>query len=401
MAYDAITIDTNMAIQGGLNLEAGLLGQLTQFKDGQVDVVLSEIVTREIHKHLVQQVKKARDSFVNAAARAEEVQLTSGEAAAALKAQAAALDQPRAVAGARLTRYLEATGAEQVPANLASMDAVVRGYFSSSAPFEAAGAKKSEFPDAIALLSIEAWAKRSGKKVLAVSEDGGWRAFGEKSEYIDVETDFATALEILQEHADAAEKALAALLVGVEAGEHPDLAGDIESHLSRSLSEWRFTAEGGGSFYLEVDSVELELGSFAFEKVGEEYDITVVRIGSNLVAARIGVTIAATARADFSLAAWDSVDKEYMDMGGQSAERDVEFEGAILLTLVGDIADAPGDMEVEKIEVVEAVETIDFGEIEFDHDDEDYEAWLAEDGDADVAADVQQDNDAVADSVPF
>jgi hypothetical protein len=61
MAYDAITIETNNLHHSGISLETGLLGQLEQFKDAPVDFVLSEIVTREVLKHLQQMAKDGRD----------------------------------------------------------------------------------------------------------------------------------------------------------------------------------------------------------------------------------------------------------------------------------------------------------------------------------------------------
>jgi len=401
MAYDALTIDTNIPIQGGLKLEAGLLGQLAQFKDERPEVVLSEIAIREIHRHLTQQVKKARDAIVSAASRVEDVQLLDTGAAAALKAQLAALDQPRTVAGARLRRFLEATGATTIPVSLAPMDDVVRAYFAASPPFEATGPKKDEFPDAIALMSIEAWAKAGGKKVLAISDDKGWIEFGQASEHVDVEPDFAKALEIVQEHAEAAEAAMASLLAKIEGGELPDVAAGVEAGISRALADWQFVAEGGGSFSLEVDATELDLISYEFDKFGGDYDITVVRIGSSDVVARIGLTITANARADFSLAAWDSVDKEYMDMGSRSAELEVEFNASILLMLAGDISGDLGELQVEKVELVEAVGSVDFGEIELDYDDdEDYQAWLAEEHEAEMAAERASELDE-PEAVPF
>jgi hypothetical protein len=403
MPYDAFTIDTNKAIQGGLNLEGGLLAQLTQFKEGQIDLILSEIVVREIHKHLLDQVRKARDSMSNAAAKVRSAQLVEGDAAAQLKGIVDAMPDPKKVTGARLTRYIEATGAEIIPVGLAPMDAVVGSYFSASPPFEASGSKKAEFPDAIALLSVEEWAKQKGKKVLAVSEDGGWRAFGEKSEHIDVEPDFAKALEIVQEHADAAEKAVAEWLAALEEGKLEDALGAVEEGLRRSLSEWQFYGEGSGAYHLELDSVELSLDAYTLAKFDDAYDITIVRIGSSQIVARVGATFTATARAEFSLAVWDSVDKEYVGMGSQSAERELEFEGAFLLTLAGELADGIEALEVEDIEVVDAIGAVDFGEVEMDHydDEEDYRAWLAEESHAELAADVEAERQAVMGPSPF
>lgn len=403
MPYDAFTIDTNKAIEGGLNLEAGLLGQLTQFKEGQIDLILSEIVVREIHKHLLDQVRKAKDSMSSVAARLRSSQLVEGDAAVQLKALVDAIPDPKKVANGRLTRYIDATGAEIIPVGLAPIDVVVGSYFSASPPFEPSGSKKAEFPDAIALHSIEEWAKKHNKKVLAVSEDGGWRAFGEKSDYIDVEPDFAKALEIVQKHADAAEKAVAAWLAALEEGKLGDAFAEVEQGLRQSLSEWQFYGEGSGAYHLELDSVELSLGTFAINKFDDAYDITIVRIGSSQIVARIGVTFFASARAEFSLAAWDSVDKEYIGMGSQSAEQELEFDGAFLLTLTGELADGVESLEVGDIEVVDAIGAVDFGEVEMDYydDEDDYRAWLAEEAHAHEATDVEEEGQAAMGPQPY
>ena len=60
-------------------------------------------------------------------------------------------------------------------------------YFSPETPFEEG--KKHEFPDAIALITLEDWAKTNGKNLLAITRDKGWIAFCEKSEWIDAEQD--------------------------------------------------------------------------------------------------------------------------------------------------------------------------------------------------------------------
>jgi hypothetical protein len=52
MQYDVITIDTNIFRKYGYFLEGGMLGQLSQFKEGLAQMVLSEIVARELYRHL-------------------------------------------------------------------------------------------------------------------------------------------------------------------------------------------------------------------------------------------------------------------------------------------------------------------------------------------------------------
>lgn len=52
MKYDAITLDTSIFDRYDLALEAGMLKQMEQFQGGNSQFVLSEIVIREVHRHL-------------------------------------------------------------------------------------------------------------------------------------------------------------------------------------------------------------------------------------------------------------------------------------------------------------------------------------------------------------
>jgi hypothetical protein len=371
MPYDAITIDTNTFIQSGLALETGLLAQLEQFKDAPVDLVLSEIVTREVLKHLQQTTKKGRDGGLAALTRLEQLHLVPEADRERLKELADNVMDSRDVTRQRLARFLDATGAETVRASLCAVEDLVKLYFAAAPPFEPSGDKKSEFPDAIALLSLQKWAVDGGKRVLAVSGDKGWAAFAQTCEQIDVEKDLGKALETLQEHAAAAEAAVADFMEAVVSGALPDIAATINEGLAASLADWVFAADGYGSFHLESNSAVLRFGSYQLEKNGDDYDITVVRLGNEVVTARIAVTFTATAEADFSLAVWDGIDREYVGMGSASAESDEEFEGAFLITIYGDLSGHLDEVDVGDIEVVEAIDSVDFGEIEYDYGDPD------------------------------
>ena len=63
-----------------------------------------------------------------------------------------------------------------------SHDEVIRRYFATEPPFSTKERKKSEFPDALALLSLERWATQNKSLVLLVSADGDWKKLVEQSE---------------------------------------------------------------------------------------------------------------------------------------------------------------------------------------------------------------------------
>ncbi len=391
MPFDAFTIDTSVVAQGGYDFQAGLLAQLVQFNGGPIRFVVSEIVVRETLRHLQADGKKARDAVISALDRAVRAGVTTADVR---EATLGALEDPRAVARARVAAFLEATGAETVPARLCTVDALTKAYFDPAAPFEATGDKKREFPDAIALLSLEEWARSSGRTVLAVSADKGWAAFAERSAHIVVESDLAAALQAVQDHTDAVAKAVDGLLGRMERGEAAELRSSVEDRLSGALVEWEFEVEGYSQFRFEVESTELRLDGFRLlERPDGGYRAAVVRLAPEETVVRVDAEVSATASVGFSLYAWDSVDREELGMGSTSAEVEETFDAALLVTILGPIEGPDEGLDIDVVEVVAGLGSVDVGEIEIDYrgdDFDDYEQLRLElaEGDGDPAMEV-------------
>lgn len=375
MAYDAFTIDTDIANRNGLRFESGLLAQLNQFKYAPVQFILSDIVRREIHRHLVIQVTEASERLNSALVKAEDAGLI-GRDHQDWNEKFEALQPSKSVAGERLNAFVQATGATIIPSNLASMDNLVARYFAPKAPFEATGKKKNEFPDAIALLSMESWAKNENKRILAVSLDNGWKAFAEKSEHIDVLDNLADAMALVQEHTEAAEKTVIQWIDEVSANPGNPSAMEFVSKLREALSETPFDAEGYGHNCRGGDGEELRLTSYEIVKNGDEYDLAIIRLGSNEITVSAGVQFEATAVASFSMAVWDGIDKEDIGMGYQTAQREIEFEGSALLTFALDSHPTNEMLKLISAEIVEGPGEVNFGEIEVDYGDDAYDDWL-------------------------
>jgi hypothetical protein len=364
LPYDAFTIDTNTIIHGGMDFDAGLLGQLKQFRDGPVKFVVSEIVVRETLKHLQAQTKKTRDAALSSLNKAAGAGMIGEEAATAAKE---ALTDSREVARCAVEAFLEATGAEVVPANLGTVDGLLKAYFEPTAPFEASGDKKSEFPDAIALLSLEQWARSSGRTILAASADKGWKAFADKSDQISVEGDLGGALQIVQDDTNAAAAAISALLRRMAEGELGELCASINDHLSDALIDTEFEIEASSYLRYEVEASELKLEKFSFVEQSGEFAVTLVRLEAEESVIQVDVEITATAQVDFSLYAWDSIDREEIGIGTTSASTQETFRASILITLLGSLTGSTEDLDIDKVEVVEGLGTVSMGEIEMDY----------------------------------
>jgi hypothetical protein len=276
-------------------------------------------------------------------------------------------EDDKEVAKARLEVFINNTGTEIIPASgNVELDELIRKYFKSQPPFSESGKKKNEFPDAIALMSLESWAKENGTKILAVSDDGDWEAFANESEYIDVYKDLAAAIAVFQPH-NAAIDFCIKLAGDLPSGKPENLYTVIRQYISDAVSEIDVSPDASSAFFWEPDLVEVIFENFEFV-VNEEGRALIQPVqaqdGSIVVEAKVIVT--ATASSTFSLSVHDSIDKDYVPIGSASASTEVEFESEILFTIEGDFVNEPDEVEITEFELLSYPDTINFGDIEPD-----------------------------------
>jgi hypothetical protein len=363
MQYDFITFDTQTVETDAFHFDGGLLSQLKQFKDGPVRVVVSEIVVREVFKHLVEKTRAARDS----AASAHKQAVDHGLANADVPFVAGDVDL-RAVARTRLNKVLQEIGAQIVRANNVPMSDLVDAYFQPAPPFSAAGKNKAEFPNAIALLSLERWAKEGNFKVLGVSKDKGWKAFAELSDRLDLYDELTNALSLLQKHAEEARAVVQQMLTSIDTNSDQQLATRFEMLLANEVSGYSVYAEAD-SFYTaaEADQVHLNLVDFRFVGDEDEFDFSVIQSGPNMLVAQVEIETSIKAEASFHMSIYyDSIDKDYTPAGFKTACTDEEVTLKILATFERE--QAPASFEITKLEIVDGPRSINFGFVEPDYE---------------------------------
>ena len=340
MKYDAITIDTSIFDRNHLNLKSGMLKQLHQFKEGLAQFVLSEIVVREVHKHMIVRAERGKEALKNAIQLCSDSALLSDKLLEELKAIDAGSVSPPAGARAQLEEFMKNSGCTVVRADQGDMKRLIGMYFGPTAPFEDAKDKKSEFPDAIALITLEDWARTNNKKLLAISGDNGWKKFAEKSEWIDVESDLAAALQQLQTDAERAHRIVGDLLQKTVSGQAPELLQELERQVARQVSDLSPEPEASAGYYFDG-----ELTAMTFEEMrllqddGDEFDFYIVQIGKDKVVARVAIGIKATAEAHFRFQVHDEGD--YIPIGDCDAKQEVEFDAGALVTFEGDFTANP------------------------------------------------------------
>ncbi len=370
MPYDALTIDTQTVYANGRHLDRGLVAQLVQFKDGLVQIVLTEIVVRELHKMLTERAKAPLDALAKAIKDGTANGQVSDAQKASLQATLDALASAKDHATRQLQDFVTATGAHIVPAEKTTMKQVLSAYFSKSPPFSTQG-KKDEFPDAISLLALEAWAAETNKKVLAVSGDGDWKAFAAQSARIDCMEDLGAAMVLLVQAAESSVAEARNVLACIASADPPELKETLDAALARAVEDETPYAEFDSSMPGEDEGVTLAMLGYTVHGIEDgTTDVEIVRICADGFVMRVPVTVTARAFVDVHFSIRDSIDKDYVPMGATSLERDIEFEAFALIACTRHEAQTDAGAtqvayEIDSAELVGVPQSVELGYIDY------------------------------------
>ena len=205
-------------------------------------------------------------------------------------------------------------GRELEAADTLPVSALLDAYFYTQPPFEKEGKKKAEFPDAIALLSLEEWARRKNTKILTIAADGGWKEFGEKSKYIIVLDDIAKLFGHYNRSDNFAAQRINNL---IELGKMPELIDQIQALVADHFDD--------SSIEVEADShvgFESEFAGVDVIKVHFMPGFQVIASNDDSIDIALEFTCQIQFNADFSWFIWDGVDREFVSMGSDIISRE-------------------------------------------------------------------------------
>lgn len=367
--YGAILVDTSIFDAHGLKLEKGLLGKLRQFKDSDVDYLLPDVIKGEVKSHLEKKVKSARASLEKALNDAGDHLFFEDSELNNAKSILIDSNEIEGIAESRVDKFIANSGALVLECgDYVSVSELLQQYFKNEPPFAEAGKKKNEFPDAIVLLATEAWAQENDIRVLAVARDGDWKNYCENSDSIDCTEDFADALSKFNK-ATAPFAFLSLLIEKLE--EEDDDAADFIEKIHNGVANYfdGFTPnqEADSFHYWEPDGChgwlnDFELADKNFKIVDHAEDYIVLEVSAN---------IKVEVEGEFSLSQYDSIDRDHVYIGGVIVTVEEEFTSEILVTVCGDLTGPLSDLDVEDIEVVNPITSVDFGTLEPDYGDYD------------------------------
>lgn len=367
--YGAILVDTSIFIANGLRLEKGLLGKLSQFKDSDIDYLLPDVIKGEVKSHLEIKVKSAKASLDKAFNDAGDYLFFEGSELNDAKSILIDSDEIEGIALSRVDKFIANSDALVLECgDYLSVSELLQQYFQNAAPFAETGKKKSEFPDAIVLLATEAWAEENSIRVLAVASDRDWKNYCEVSDNIDCTDNFADALSKFNKA--TAPFAFLSLLLDKLGREDDDAANFVEkihNNVESYFDGFAPDQEADSFYYWEPDGChgwlnDFELADNNFKIVDHAEDYIVLEVSAN---------ITVDVEGEFSLSQYDSMDREHMYLGRVTASVTEEFTSEILITVCGDLTGPLSDLDIQDIEVVNPITSVDFGTLEPDYGESD------------------------------
>lgn len=360
---EAISIDTSIFDRQGRALERGLLKRLRQFSFGRVAFVLTDVVFGELRAHVVEDCKSAeadlRKGFKAIAQTWQVPEENSLQAHSLLLGAHTA----ESIAQQRLDLFRSQTGMEVVRAEkYASMSELLRRYFASMPPFGVQPTKKHEFPDALALLTLEAWAVENEAIVLVVTQDGDWLKYAEQSERMVALSDLSAALSCFQDEAAEYISAQIAGLMKQPGG--AEILAAIKRAVEEQSEKLSFSAEAESQFAVSDDGVDAEVEFLGIADSPYGYSLEPVEYdGESSLVVRMTAYLEAKITAHFSFRKWDSIDREFIPCGKCRANRVEPITAEILVTFGGDLPDSPS---IKEVELIPQEEYLEFAEIEPD-----------------------------------
>jgi hypothetical protein len=343
------SLDTDVIQAAAYNFGKGALNQLPKQLPAAMKLQLTPIVFHEIVDHRMSSVKEAAEQFTSATAKL--TRLTAFDFAPA-EAHFQELD---VVAAAKqkfegeVRQYVgQCRGAVL---HLADVDSelLFRRYFAAEPPFGVKASKKSEFPDAAALLLLEKHAADTGTKGILASQDAAWRNYAEQSEHlycVPSLDELAALFAASGAHAQAVKDKISAAVHDEDSALRSRLTEALRSHVANA--DWSADELWNASQRIEAEVYGAELASYVLEEdslnvwqVDEEPTTWVVELNASV---QVDVEVSV------QFYVWDSIDREELAIGGQSHtfSEKIEVEAYLTCSAVEiDAAPETWDIDIE------------------------------------------------------
>ena len=341
MATFNVFIDTSIFIRNKFTFHAGPLSSLQKYcRKGFCTLFTNSIIMREVEKHISADVGKLATQAKNAIKKKPELvnAISEQECVAIVEKLMAAPEKLLA----QFTAFMD--DAVLLSIDNLSLASVFDDYFKSVPPFEQKEAKKAEFPDAVAIMSIKHYLQDESNAVMCVvSDDEGWKAAFQGQERVRFYKDLRALLTDISKEESLYNRVA-------------DYVGDNILELTSCVEGWLY--EQDCSSVIEDISPCIECDELEDMRIGEIVIVpqSVDYIDTEHNCATVGFSGTAMATVDFSYLdhtdeVYDREDHVWFNTiyGSGSVEIRVPFDGVVNVLFSDDEMDF-ADPKLDEVE---------------------------------------------------
>lgn len=363
----AISIDTAIFDAKQKAFGNPILRRLDQFHSRNVQLVIVDVIASEMRAHLCEAaletqraLKKALRSHSVRWRREESAQVTeellinSDASVFANREFEEFVEQCKAI-------VIDAAGTPD------AIQQVFNRYFGRQPPFGPADKRKSEFPDAFALLRLESLAANMEKLLICVAPDKGWIDFARDSNWLVCVDRLEDALALF----NAADQHLADSIVQCW-----QESGDVECFdLVSNAFEYRlgdldFVIDATTDLYYEAEPIAAVLQYIAPETIGSP---KVIAVDGETVTFVVQLEATIGFEAIFYFYATDDIDKDHVALGSEKAYTEDTLSFDITITAERSLENG---LVFRDADVAKRVLEIDFGYVDaFPNEDPTHEKY--------------------------
>lgn len=364
----ALAVDTSIFQKHGYKFESGLLAALNQFSDSHIKVAYSDVVLGEVRKHLREAAIESRKSIQGIINKINKTWLISEvDCKKNIDSLLPSISDEEFIDN-RIAKFIKLTaGIEIFSKDWINISDLLCGYFSAQPPFEGTGSKKSEFPDAIALQSLQNWSQHHNVNTLVISDDNGWVNFCSTAPNLICINDLATALSYFQE----AQKILADRLFELYKADVFDFKDPVLDEINQIMRSLRFHPQVSSGYFYEADIDEINLYEISIpsddDESGNSPFLIVNQPNPTTVMAEVELIATVDIKCSFTFYLNDPIDHEEIPSGTNNATKEYSLKFRALITLEGNFEDPASEIKISKLEVNTPLDnyliTVDFGDI--------------------------------------
>ena len=361
--YSAITLDTCIYLKFHFNFNNEILHTL---KNIGIDFIIDQVIAKEVTKKIRERHKDFIGKYKDLIKFSNSWNLLLIEEHDQLAKSYENITNNLLLQ--RWNKFIEDQNQQMIGSEYCTIKTLTEAYFNSTPPFQKPS-NKNEFPDAIALFSLEAWAKQNDKKILAISSDKAWLEFGEYSNYIDVISDLETGLTQVNIPIQGGGDWISGFISQISPTNNPAVWGVINNFLTKKVKIHPAEVDENGtecSYEVvngEVDEVEYLENSLSFSNDKDELDISIMGYNPSITTFTVNAHIDIYAQAKFNHFLEDPDGDEY-NIGSSTKTATAEkVPVKLLFELKGDINQLDYVPQITDISIIDEI-IVPFGEIQ-------------------------------------